>query len=80
MSLHRKNESRFEFHVNVISMLILNEGLKAGFDNRSTTKCANSILVLDNNKNIHTHFIQFEILRKTKPSNTIMLKNFIFDI
>ena len=53
------------------SVLILNEGLKAGFENRSTTKCANSILVLNNNKNIYTHFIQFGILSKTKPSNTI---------
>ena len=60
MSLHRKNESRFEFHVDVISMLILNEGLKAGFENKSTTKCANSILVFKNNENIYTHFIQFE--------------------
>ena len=60
MSLHRKNEIRFEFHVDVISVLILNEGLKAGFENKSTTKCANSIPVLNNNENIYTHFIQFE--------------------
>ena len=46
MRLHRKNESKFEFHVNVIFVLILNEDLKAGFENRSTTKCANSIHVL----------------------------------
>ena len=32
MSLHRKNDSRFEFHVNVIFVLILNEDLKAGFE------------------------------------------------
>ena len=32
--------------VNVIFVLILNEDLKAGFENRSTTKCAKSIHVL----------------------------------
>ena len=39
-----------------------------------------TLKVINNNENIYTHFIQFEILNKTKPINTKKVKNFIFDI